>query len=142
MNDNINFKLNIYTWPAMRGAPVGLRYSYHATTTDAIAHLDAQTEAYCYAVLSRILPCVGYMPCDWQGRWVGDGERWPQRRGANGEHPAYLAYLADRANLIAEVRAIHARDGGGTLNIAGKLLSERHPLITAAEEIGWEAASA
>jgi hypothetical protein len=48
--------------------------------------------------------------------------------------------MADRANLIAEVREIHARDGGGMINIAAELIHERHPLITAAEEIGWEAA--
>ncbi len=153
---NKNYLLTIETWPIGLGAPVQSRESYHDTTQEAIAHLDAQTEPYAYAYLQQRVPGVGYYPCDWQGNSIGPGRKWPDRKGTNGQHPALIAYLKDEDRLVAEVlrrwlaqpqREILAGYGTtmirpvGLVSFAVDVLREFHPEITRAESLAkkaWE----
>lgn len=140
------FKLQIYTWPAGRGidyGPGAFPEFYAWTPKQAVSILDAYTQPYAYAVLSKASP-GGYYPCDWAGRDVGSGE-WPHRQGTNGEHPAYLAVMADWDALKAEVLRGHRTDEGeriGTMAIAAQILKERHPLAILAHRLGAEAIGA
>lgn len=129
-----NYHLQIYTWPPFRGVDCGYRHSFHATTDEAIAHLDSQAEPFCYATLSRLVTTRGYFPCRWDGTGIASDEPWPVRRGTNGEHPAYLAFIADKASLIAEIRQRRNGQGGGILDITHAVLGERHPQITGQTE--------
>ena len=122
------YELDIYTWPAMMGVNPQLRKSRHETPDAAIAHLDAQTEPYAYAVLLRQTEPGSWTPCDWNGEYVETS--WPYRRGANGDHPSVVALREDWDNLIELVRkAKERRPGTGTIDIAREILDERHPEI-------------
>jgi hypothetical protein len=142
------FNLHIYTWPAMTGAPAGkLRQSFHETAEAAAAHLTDQEEPYAYAALYG----PDGEPCDWStgrplpvtagGRTLPEGRRAHLRYGTNGDHPAYLSLMLDWEWLVAEVRTVQAATKEGTVNIARRLLAERHPEIQGAEtNLGWVAA--
>lgn len=133
------FQLSIYTWPPLRGVECKCRESRHDSPQDAITHLKAQKEPYALAVLSRSAP-GGVYPCDWGGNFIEAGE-WPQHRGTNGEHPAYLAVMADWQNLLRDIQCEAKTSREGTFSIARRLLSERHPQATGlTERLGREAA--
>lgn len=134
-------QLTICTYPMFCGTAHGTRSSYHRTAAEAIEHLDSQTEPYAYAYLNRY-DGYAWQPCQLDGSFVGAGATWERRRGTNGYHPAYVAFKRDVPALIREIRQIQARDGGGTLNIALKLIELRHPDVSGwAESLAWAAVS-
>ena len=124
-----NFKLDIYTWPTLRGVECGYRTSYHETPVSAILYLESQVEPFAYAVLLKSEP-GGHFPCDWEGRRINANEEWPRLVGTNGEHPAYVAVMADWKNLLAAVQREATKTGEGIVVVAHRLLNERHPRVT------------
>lgn len=139
------YRLDIYTWPAMRGTPVDLRTSYHESPESALAALKNETQPYAYATLQSLVPGVGWAPCDWQGHPVYEGDTWPLIRGTNGEHPLYLEYMADREYLRAETKRRYLAQPEprqrGTGDILLELIRERHPrLSNSCDNLAWEIA--
>jgi len=73
---------------------------------------------------------------------VGSTEKWPSRKGANGQHPAVVALEADWATMIEIIKCRHAEEGParGTIAIAAEVLAERHPGVWGwAHPLGWAA---
>jgi hypothetical protein len=137
----MKFLLDIYTWPAMSGINPKVRSSHHETPDEASLHLEAQTEPYAYAVLQREIEQGHFEPCDWEGQPLAAIQQWPHRMGTNGDHPAVTALKNDWRNLVNLV--YNQYDGTkGMIDIADKLLRERHPYIYGyASILAWEAAS-
>lgn len=136
------YLLEIYTWPACTGAPVEVRESQHDTPEAALVHLKAETEPYAYATLQKLIPYHGWTPCDWAGNSLFDYGKWPVIWGTNGDHPALIAYRADREYLRVEVKRRYLAEGGkrGTGSILAELMRERHPEIIADDNLAWQIA--
>lgn len=138
----MRFRLDIYIWPPLMGTPTETRTSHHETPQEAITHLNSQTEPYFAAVLQRD-SLKGWTPCDWDGHDVS--RDWPQRRGSNGNHPAYVAVMSEWEELKAEVlRELETPKGArkGSIAIADRILRERHPDVALAHRLGAEAIGA
>lgn len=128
------FKLDIYTWPAMMGAPCGFHESTHRSPEQAISHLEAQSEPYAYAVLSK-QGAHGWTPCDWDGNEILGRQEWPQRTGTNRDHPATVAFKADWGNLVKAILKQKSKQPKcGLIDIAREILQKRHPQIVGMAE--------
>jgi hypothetical protein len=136
------FRLDIYTWPAMMGVDPQMRTSYHDTPESARVHVEMQTEPFYHAVLLKRFP-GGHLPANWQGEAITDQKAsWPHISGTNGDHPAVIALKQDWPSLVTEVRRIYAEKNGavGMVYIAGDLLRERHPDVHGwSDQLGWAA---
>lgn len=137
----MTYRLEIYTWPALGGVDCQCRTTNHDSPGEAVAHLDAETTPYSYAVLSKH-HFFGWDPVGWHGEAVYSGQDWPKKMGANRgvTHPALVAYQEDKSWLIREIRRIQKKRGGGMIDIAHDLLQERHPKVGLADQLGWQAA--
>ena len=137
----MEFLLNIYTWPPLRGTQTETRTMFFHTATEATEFINSQNEPFACAVLLRHKQQLGYYPSDWNGNYIDPPNQWPVIQGTNGEHPAYLAFKKDYDNLVAIVREEYAQTGEPMSHIAARLIWERHPEISGwTDEIAWEAA--
>jgi hypothetical protein len=125
---NAEYQLDIYIWPAMTGIDPEIRTTYLDSPEDAARIVERETQPYHLAVLGRKNES-GYWPCDWNGNRVSHNQEWPYIKGINGHHPAYLAMRSDWIRMINIACDEHTRTGGALIDIATRLLSERHPQI-------------
>lgn len=134
----LGYRLDIYTWPAATGVDAEIRTTYHETPEDAVDAVMCQTEPFSYAVLQR-RSMTGWQPCEWDGTDVIGA--WPTIHGTNGDHPAAVAMKSDWPEMLRLVRAEHAHTGKPMIDIAGRLMRERHPQIVGfTEKLAWQAA--
>ena len=136
------FTLDIYTWDGRRGVDPEVRTTHHYTPDAARTLVNEQIIPFRYAVLQKHDDEGNAYACDWEGRTLTESDPWPMIRGRNGIHPAVQRLSDDWFTMIRIIRAEHATNGGGTISIAGHLLSTRHPATSGwATTLGWEAAA-
>lgn len=136
---NKNYRLDIYTWPAVQGIDAQVRTSFYDTPQEAVMWLDLQHEPYAYAAL-QAKNNTGYAPCGWNGEPLSGGV-WNVRYGTNGDHPAIIALRADWGNMVNMIVAEYWKSYQAMIEIASRILGGRHPEVTGyAEPLALQAA--
>jgi hypothetical protein len=137
----MQYKLEIYTWPACPGVTYEKRESFHDTPFSALAALEMETGPYHGAQLFDVAG-GDEIPCDWDGSHGGLYDRKGYVKGTNGKHPIHIALQADWKTMVEMVREERKRTGEPMMDIAHNLLAERHPYaIILSGHLAWDAAS-